>query len=105
VKISSRLHISFIVFSLLKEEQVFLLFQDDGGEDENDLVKLGDDDVDDGDGGDDGEYGDGGDDGNSHDDVNDNVIMLKTMSLKIRFLPALQQLRVFSLVQSSSNSS
>ena len=31
------------------------------------------------------------------------VIMVKTMSLKIRFLPALQQLRVFSLFQSSSN--
>jgi len=51
VKISSRLHLSFIVFSLLKEEQVFLLFQDDGGKDENDLVKFGDG----GNGGDDGD--------------------------------------------------
>ena len=53
MKISSRLHLSFIVFSLLKEEQVFLLFQDDGGKDENDLVKCGEDS--DGDDGDDGD--------------------------------------------------
>jgi len=72
VKISSRLHISFIVFSLLKEEQVFLLFQDDGDDgddgDENDPVKIGDD----GDGGDDGHDGDDVDDGDNSDNVEDN---------------------------------
>ena len=75
MKISSRLHISFIVFSLLKEEQVFLLFQDDGGEDEIDLVKFGDDDDvgDDGDDGDDGgDGGDDGDDGDNGDNGEDN---------------------------------